>query len=102
MGKRNMRSRASVKFNKQHPESLKHFRSLFKVAKLRKEFPELYCDPRASEELLNMIKNMVLTRKTVNDSTMACKKRENVSRKKKISWSLSVTNEVSADLGMEL
>ena len=96
-----MRSQASVKFNKHHPDSHKHFRSLFKIAKLRKEFPELYCDPRASEELLNMFKNMELTKKTREDSTVCWKKKEKVS-KKKISWSLSVKDEVPLDLGMEL
>ena len=96
-----MRSRASLKFNKHHPDSHKHFRSLFKLAKLRKECPEVYCDPRASEELLNMFKNMELTKITIKDSKTFKKERENVSRKK-ISWSLSVKDDVSSDLGMEL
>ena len=96
-----MKSRASVKFNNRHPDSLHHFRSLFKLAKLKKQFPELYCDPSTSEDLLNMFKNMELTRVTLKDATSRKKKRENVS-KKNISWSLSVKEDKSSDLGMEV
>ena len=96
-----MRSRAALKFNNLHPESVKHFRKLFQCAKLIQEFPELYLDPSTSQEILNMLRNGKLSRYSQQDVKLE-KMRQKKICQKKVSWSQHLKEDCPRDFGMEL
>ena len=77
-----MRSKASQKFNSLHPDSAKDFQNIFKTAKLKKlRESEQFT---SSIEVLNMVKNIALTKFREGDDA-AKRNKEKVS--KKLSWS---------------
>merc|ERR1712168_333356 len=82
-----MKSKAALRFNRLHPDSLKDFQNILQTAKKRKEssYEE---SPDDSDEVTNMIKNKMLTKSREEDEVFSeteRKKRKLV--KKKITWS---------------
>merc|ERR1712244_136609 len=74
-----MKSKAALRFNRLHPDSLKDFQNILQTAKKRKE---------SSDEVTNMIKNKMLTKSREEDEVFSeteRKKRKLVN--KKITWS---------------
>ena len=82
-----MKSRAALRFNRLHPDSLKDFQNILQTAKKRKESSdEESLDD--SDEVTNMIKNKMLTKSREEDEVFSeteRKKRKLVN--KKITWS---------------
>merc|ERR1711874_147437 len=81
-----MRSKASQKFNNLHPESHQQFQNIFKTAKLKKI--EEYDQFNSSIEILNMVKNISLTRFREEDDVVSKPPRQRRNKvSKKLSWS---------------
>ena len=78
-----MKSKAALRFNRLHPDSLKDFQNILQTAKKRKESSdEESLDDR--DEVTNMIKNKLLTKSREEDEV------EKINKKflnKKITWS---------------
>ena len=78
-----MKSKAALRFNRLHPDSLKDFQNILQTAKKRKESSdEESLDD--SDEVTNMIKNKLLTKSREEDEV------EKINKKflnKKITWS---------------
>ena len=82
-----MKSKAALRFNTLHPDSVKDFQNILQTAKRRKESLDEE-SPDHSDEVNNMIKNKLLTKSREEDEVFCeseRKKRKLV--KKRISWS---------------
>merc|ERR1712154_727049 len=88
-----MKSKAALRFNRLHPDSLKDFQNILQTAKKRKESSdEEFLDDR--DEGTNMIKNKLLTKSREEDEVFSeteRKKRKLVN--KKITWSKNSSSE---------
>merc|ERR1712018_88237 len=84
-----MKSKASQRFNRLHPESHRDFQNILQSARKRKESSDEEIIAETDEvNMINMIKNKVLTKSTQEDqifSETERKKRKLVN--KKITWS---------------
>merc|ERR1711992_122763 len=82
-----MKSKAALRFNRLHPDSLKDFQNILQTAKKRKESSDEE-SPDDSDEVTNMIKNKMLTKSREEDEVFS--ETERKKRKllnKKITWS---------------
>merc|ERR1712168_1330652 len=82
-----MKSRAALRFNRLHPDSLKDFQNILQTAKKRKESSDEE-SPDDSDEVTIMFKNKMLTKSREEDEVFS--ETERKKRKllnKKIPWS---------------
>merc|ERR1711884_97820 len=81
-----MKSKAALRFNRLHPDSVKDFQNILQTAKRRKESLDEE-SPDHSDEVNNMIKNKLLTKSREEDEVFCETEKKRKLVKKRISWS---------------